>query len=103
MYRNSLFICWEEVKRWRKEKENPMRRIYDEYVRLFDLEALNHGPPMDRLIHISTLKATFVHWILLSTQHVLLAPCSHAQNDPALVNLRKCKLMRKLTNVALLK
>jgi len=25
--------------------------LYDQYVRLFDPVALNHGPPMDHLIH----------------------------------------------------
>jgi hypothetical protein len=41
--------------------------------------------------------------ILLSTQHILLAPCSHVQNTHALVNLRKCNLMCMLSHVVQVK
>jgi len=40
---------------------------------------------------------------LLFPQHKTLASCSHAQNAPTLVNLRKCKTMCKLSYAALVK
>jgi hypothetical protein len=64
---------------------------------------LANGEDLNSYIKQNLLSLPIQYGILLSTQHILLAPCSHAQNAPALVNLRKCKLMRMLSNVAQVK